>query len=330
MSKKIIPAQRIKHIAEFIRFLQPEREMYIQTHNYPDHDAVAAAFGLQHLLALHQIKSHILYVGDIGEGSLLHMIEKLNITISHADDYSAMQPQDKIVIVDGCKGSKNVLDLVGDEVAVIDHHEINPDDIEDVEFVDIRPWLGSCSSLIASYYNELDIAIPPNVATAFQIGITMDTSNLTRAVDRLDLRFFTDFYFTSNRDFVDSILRNYLALDDLSYYRYLIDHLKIKAEVAFCFFPDGCRPNMLGILSDFVLALKEIDLVVLCALNGDKVYFSLRNENRKWNASLIVRHLLQGIGNGGGHSHMAGGIIFRSADFNSERIYDALLQLIGK
>ena len=83
----------------------------------------------------------------------------------------------------------------------------------------------------------------------------------------------------------------------------------------------------MGILADFVLALEEIDLVVLCAKNKGKINFSSRNEAPDWNSSLIVQELLKGIGSGGGHSHMAGGTVLDAHLFDPVKVRDKLLKL---
>ena len=50
-------------------------------------------------------------------------------------------------------------DLIGDEVGVIDHHNVlSPDD---VEFSDIRPDYGACATIVWSYFNEYGLTIPP-------------------------------------------------------------------------------------------------------------------------------------------------------------------------
>ena len=41
------------------------KHIYIQTHNFPDPDAIASAFGLQRLLAQHEIPSTLCYDGRI-------------------------------------------------------------------------------------------------------------------------------------------------------------------------------------------------------------------------------------------------------------------------
>ena len=267
---------KIESIDKLIKSLQKERFVYIQPHNYPDHDAIASAYGLQYLFEQFGVESKIVYQGNIERNSLKQMIKKLSIKTYQS--YPEMSEKDKIVIVDGCKGNKNVTDLIGDEVAVIDHHQVNKKDLEDISFIDIRNQLGSCSSIIASYFDEMKIEIPSKIATAFMIGLNMDTSNLTRGLHSVDLHYFTKLYFKSNIDFVQNIIRNFSTFKDLKHYALLIDNLETKDNVAFCYFPDGCSINTLGILADFVLALEEIDLVVLCAKNIGKINFSSRNE----------------------------------------------------
>ena len=121
--------------------------------------------------------------------------------------------------------------------------------------------------------------------------------------------------------------RNFSTFKDLKHYALLIDNLETKDNVAFCYFPDGCSINTLGILADFVLALEEIDLVVLCAKNIGKINFSSRNEAPEWNSSLIVQELLKGIGSGGGHCHMAGGTVLDAHLFDPVKVRDKLLKL---
>ena len=238
----------MKNITDLINFLGKEKHIYIQTHNYPDHDAVASAFAFQEFLNHYGIRSYLTYDGDIQRDSLLDMIKSLNIDIKNIGGYN-MTADDKIIIVDGCKGNKNVTDLIGDEAGVIDHHQVEK--AEDVAFHDIRPGYGACSSIIYSYFEEHNIAIPQNVASALLIGINMDTSLLTRGVSENDISAYSALYTLSDVRLVNSILRNYIQQKDLGFYKDAIERIKISDSVAYCYFPEGCNQNMLGILGDF-------------------------------------------------------------------------------
>ena len=69
------------------------------------------------------------------------------------------------------------------------------------------------------------------------------------------------------------------------------------------------RQNLLGILGDFFISLEEAEFVVLCARNANVINVSVRSEREDWNASRVVQKALDGIGFGGGHADMAGGMI---------------------
>lgn len=314
-------------ILDVINELKNEKRIFIQTHNFPDHDAVASAYGLSKFLFGFGIKTHIIYKGEIQRDSLIKMIESLNINISKYEEFD-IRDEDKIIVVDGCKGNSNVEDLDGDEILVIDHHDVNKP--EEVRYVDIRSSYGACSTIIYTYYKQLKKNIPKDVATALMIGLNMDTAQLTRGVSEEDVNAFHYLYIQANIPLVNSILRNYIKTKDLNFYKFLLNNIKIDSAVAFCYFEDGCDQNLLGILGDFVLSLEEIDFVILCAKNDGVINFSIRNEKREASAAAIIQDVLKGIGFGGGHADMAGGVIKDTIKFNEEKIYNLFIDKIEK
>ncbi|MCK5289273.1 MAG: recombinase RecJ, partial [Candidatus Omnitrophica bacterium] len=101
-----------KRIDQLVKHLENEEKVYIQTHNFPDPDAIASAFGLQYLLKKYGISSEIIYDGQLQSNPVERMISEFGISIYHYSEVKMMQ-NSKIVIVDGCKGNKNVTDLMG-------------------------------------------------------------------------------------------------------------------------------------------------------------------------------------------------------------------------
>ena len=313
-------------IQKLISCIKNEDYIFIQTHNFPDHDSVASAFGLQQLLNKFDIKSHIIYEGEIQRGSIITMCNELEIEIKHSSSYDITEKH-LIIIVDGCKGNKNVTDIIGDEIAVIDHHQVSRP--EDVPLADIRPDYGACSSIIYSYYRDLNLNISQKTATALMIGINMDTALLTRGVSADDIGAYAELYTIADLRMQNSILRNYIQKRDLKFYRYALDNVKIADEIALCYFDSGCNQNLLGILGDFFLALEEVDFVILYAKNNNVINFSLRSEREKWNASVVIERLLKGVGFGGGHKDMAGGIITDVSLFNEDSIEKKIFELLN-
>lgn len=316
----------MKQISELVRILGSQGPVYIQTHDYPDFDSVSTAFGLQYLLKQHNISARIIYEGDIHRDSLQHMIDTLGIAIRHNEAYS-ITSRDRSIIVDGCKGNRNVSGLVARETAVIDHHVI--DDPENVDYVDIRPGCGACATIIVDYFNQLKMEIPRNVATALLIGITMDTGNLTQSVHERDLEAHRQLYAYADVRQVNSIVSNYIQARDLPFYRAALENLVLHNRFAFCYFPEGCSQNLLGILADFFLGLRDADFVALCANNPRGINISVRSKKDEWDASRIVRSVLRGAGSGGGHRHMAGGSIKNITLFDVDRLYRRFCRLLS-
>ena len=62
---------------------QEDGRIFIQTHNFPDPDAVAAAFGLKELLDRKGIHTEIIYEGELQRHALIQMIAHLHIPIYH-------------------------------------------------------------------------------------------------------------------------------------------------------------------------------------------------------------------------------------------------------
>ena len=314
-------------IHDLTEYLKKEDFVYIQTHDFPDHDAVACAFGLQRLLKTRKISSYLVYAGKLQRDSLVRMVKLLEISIREAGK-EPLRRFDKIIIVDGRKGSPKVTDLTGEEVAVIDHHKApNP---EGVRLIDIRADYGACSTIIHSYYEDLGLEPAEEVATALIIGLLSATALMTKNVTEADMHTYNSLYDKADIRLVNSILRSTIQKKDLSFYREAIDRVKIKDRLAFCYFPEGCNENLLGIIGEFFLSLAEVEFVLLCAKNSGKVSFSLRSEEDAWHAAKILEQILGHSGYGGGHSDMASGILNDPSGFNEDECYEKILDLLKR
>ena len=66
----------------------------------------------------------------------------------------------------------------------------------------------------------------------------------------------------------------------------------------------------MGILGDFILSLQEIHFVALFARNGEHISISFRNNCPTGRVSRY-EEVHAGVGHGGGHDEMAGGILLK-------------------
>ena len=297
-----------ENLLPFFERLKPLPRVVIQAHDFPDHDAISSAYGLSIILQTFGMKTLIVYNGDIDRISLSNMIEWLNIPIIHCSK-TDLNDDDYIITVDGCAGEKNITDMPGDEIAVIDHHTVTAPN--DLWFSDIRSDYGSTATIIYEYYQQLEITMPVNVATSLLIGLNIDTANLTRGFCDADLGAFVTLNQGADLAQVNKICRNSLVHNELINFEETCKSVQQSQGIATVLLKEPCAKNMLGVLADFLLSVNEFDVVLVAIENNSCLQLSLRSECPKVNVGKLLRKTLNEtkMGFGGGHSHMAGGII---------------------
>ncbi len=283
--------------------------VYIQTHNYPDPDAIASAFGLQTILRHYGIDSKICYDGTAEKLSALTMLDHFGIKMIPKDELGEMTKADKIITVDSQKYNSNLTDLIGDEVACIDHH---PTMIEcEYQYKDVR-IVGACATLIAEYFLENNIPIEQNVASALVYGIKMDTADFSRGMTELDAQMYAWLFPYADNDLLDRMKINTMEFADLKAYGSAIESISVYGNVGYAYIPFECPDALIAMISDFILALDIIEFSVVYAKRGNGYKFSVRSEIPSLHAGKIICNALSNIGSGGGHARMAGG--FASGD----------------
>lgn len=280
--------------------------LFIQTHNYPDPDALASARGLQVLLKHHGIASTICYKGHIDKFNTLEMLELLHIEI-YPGSRLDMNNEDEIILVDCQKGNNNVKDFNGSEIACIDHHKMQKTDY--YRHYDIRSNVGACSTIISSYFLENQIPIDPEMATTLLYGIKMDTANLTRQASDMDVDMFGYLYKLARRDIISQLDSNSLKLSDLNSYAKAIADLRIHDMVGFANIGKDCSEAIIGTLGDFLLTVIEVHMTMVYSYRAGGLKFSLRSDTPQFDCAQMIKAALEGYGDGGGHATMAAGFI---------------------
>lgn len=296
----------MSHFKELAALCQGHK-IYIQTHNFPDPDAIASAFGLQKLLEHYGVSSELCYDGRIDKLSASKMLDIFPISMQPYEKLrSKLRKEDYIVYVDSQKHSGNTTDFIGDEVACVDHHPtFTP---MKYRYQDIR-ITGSCSTLIAEYYKDSGYEPDQDTATALLYGLKMDTLQFTRGVTDLDIQMFRFLFNYCDEEKLSDLERNNMEFNDLKAYGAAIEGIELYDKVGFSYIPFTCPDALIAIISDFILALIEVEVAVIFSCREDGIKFSVRSEDPEIHAGNLIHNALAGIGNGGGHAAMAGGMI---------------------
>jgi nanoRNase/pAp phosphatase (c-di-AMP/oligoRNAs hydrolase) len=170
-----------KRLKNYVESNIDKTHVAIGLHYTPDPDAIAAGLGLARIFA-HlnpDIKTHILYTGEISHVQNKTMVNVLNIPLIKMDEVEDIKAFDIYCTVD-CTPERSFPKDSPDCLITIDHHK---DDTKKSEIIDIRS-VGSTSSIIWEYMSELGIELDEGededsvLATALVLGIRTDTQNL--------------------------------------------------------------------------------------------------------------------------------------------------------
>lgn len=291
-----------------LKELEQYNPITIQCHDNPDADALASGFGLYTYFKEKGCDVRLVYAGKnrIQKANLMLMLEKLSIPVTHLTEQEVTM-KGLLVTVDCQYGAGNVTRLKAENIAIIDHHQR---EIHDVALSEIQPGLGSCSTLVWRMMMDegYDFEERDELGTALYYGLFSDTNQFSEISNPLDM---------DMRDSVPceksliSLFRNSnLSLQELETaglalirhiynddYRYAI----IKTR--------PCDPNLLGLISDFLLQVDEVDTCIVYYDSEDGSKFSVRSCVKEVKADELAAFLAEGLGSGGGHTEKAGGFI---------------------
>lgn len=292
------------------------KHVYIQTHNFPDPDAIASAYGLKCLLIQKGITSTIFYYGTVDRYNTLKMIDLLQIPICSINEISTLTSKDEVILIDAQAGNANIDQTHSCRLFCIDHHPI----YEKASYLssDIRPEVGSCASIIAQYFFENDIPLDSRIATALIYGLKIDTANLSRGAAELDLNMFYHLYITCDHTVLQSLENNTLQLQDLKAYARAINSIKIIHDTGFANAGPDCQEALIATISDFLISVATIHLSIVYSIKKEGIKISVRSIMPYYDSGKICNLALNDIGSGGGHAAMAGGFIpfSQNEDYN--------------
>jgi nanoRNase/pAp phosphatase (c-di-AMP/oligoRNAs hydrolase) len=296
-----------------LELLKDKKNVLITTHQHPDPDALASGLAMCHLLGqkLKGAKVGMSIKGRIGGGINEMFVRLSNLKLLPWDDAN-LKDFDAILLLDTqpmfafSPLPPNVKPL-----AVIDHHRgKSRKSLGDCAFCDIRTDVGATSSIVFSYFMELEVKISPDLGATLLFAIESDLagaagqpgeldnvalSNLTLIADTRKL------YRMRYLDLPQNFFISYAqALNNAVFYETaLMSHLDA--------IPSPERP---AIAADFLLRFDHAKWALVSGVIGNSLLLSLRTyPSAKFSAAELMGRLVRGLGEGGGHRSKAGGAI---------------------
>lgn len=280
----------------------------IQCHDHPDADALGAGYGLYCFFKSRGKKVSLIYSGPsrIQKTNLRLMLEKLSLPVEYRPDREE-RLEGLLITVDCQYGAGNVSRFEADAVAVIDHHQM---EMENLQQYRIQPSLGSCCTLVWSMLREEGYPVNGDIVlgTALYYGLYSDTNQFSELFNPLDLDMRETLPF--QKGLITMFRNSNLTLQELEIAGIALVHYHYNKDYRFAIIQaQPCDPNILGLISDFLLQVDGVDTCMVYNEGNDGFKLSVRSCIREVNASELAAFLTKGIGSGGGRYEKAGGFI---------------------
>ena len=232
-------------------------DIVIQCHDNPDADALASGYALWWYFKQMGKTARFIYRGRtaVNKSNLRIMMERLDIPVSFEPDF--MSVPELLVTVDCQYGERNVTRTDADVIAVIDHHQVTR---ELPELSEVRSGIGSCATIIWDMLREEGFSLDEekNLSTALYYGLYTDTNRLSEVSHPLD-RDMRDSLLV-NRSVITEMSNSNISLDELTITGHAITGYEYHPEERFVILrTEPCDPNILGVISDFVMETDGID-----------------------------------------------------------------------
>jgi len=296
--------------AKLLRLLKDKKNILITAHEHPDPDALASAVGLNRLLEakLPSTKITLSFKGRVGGGLNEAFVKFSSLKWQPWDD-KALASYDAVVLLDTQPTfAYNPLPAGMMPFAVIDHHRSRGRKPK-CNFCDIRTDVGATSSLIFSYFMELEVPIRPELGATLLFGIESDLAGAAGTPSDLDNIALSGLTLIADPRRLYQM--RYVDLPQ-SYYTAYADGL------ANAYFYDTALMSHLGpidsmekpaVIADFLLRFDKVQWALITAEYEGRLVLSLRTSSTKLSAGDMMRRLTRNIGVGGGHRAKAGGFI---------------------
>ena len=286
--------------------LSSAEEILLVTHYHPDPDALASAAGLAHLLSTTLDKRTIITVsGEIGRAENRAVVELLELDLVPIEEVLP-NPKAAVVLVDTQSGRANN-PLQADDVpaAIIDHH---PDwgENDAVPFVDLRPGYGATATIVTQYFQDLEVFIPPSLATALFYGISSETQRLARETSAADI-VAAQFLFP----YVDKRLLGTIQAPAQPKAHFVmiaeaVRNTLLWDDVAITLVEELPYADAAGEIADLMIRLDSATWAVCVGCRGDDLIVSARTSEPGAEAGRLLASVFP-AGSAGGHSMTAGG-----------------------
>ena len=307
--RSIAGGDRGDRMARLLAAIRPLSEpLAVVAHDNPDPDAIASAIALTEIADHVGVDSEAYYFGEIThqENRALVNLLSLSLTATTTDAFS-IDEFGAIALVDHARPGVN--DGLPPETIVrlvIDHHPQREPIDERGGYLDIRPALGSTSTIMVEYFQQLGLTPDQPLATALLYGIQTDTDGFTRGVAPADFEaaaFLSEYADERALTKIESPTMSHTVADTLAA---AIDGREVRGSALASCVGRLAERDALPQAADKLLDMEGVETVIVFGYDEETIYVSGRTRGSAVDLGETLREALGQVGSAGGHATMAG------------------------
>jgi len=285
-----------------------EGRVLVVTHDNPDPDSLASAFGLKKLFETVLGRETVIgYGGMIGRAENRALVTACHIPTVPLEDLD-FGDFSTVALVDSQPETGN--NSIPTDVAihlVIDHHPLRPQTPAVSRWIDVRSDFGASATIVAKYLMARNVPVDAPLATALFYAIKSETQDLGAQANEVDREVYLRLF-----PFVDSKALFDITHPKLSpeYFRILGDLVRdarLYDRAAVTYIGPISSPDFVAEMADQLMRLEGVDWALCMGAHETDFILSLRTNEHGGGAGQMIQRMVRGLGLAGGHGMMAGG-----------------------
>jgi len=280
--------------------------LLILTHDFPDPDALAAAYGLQHLArAVFGIESRIAYRGEVGRMENRDMVRLLRIPIYRFRTAWLKRHHGTALVDTQPAFTNNPFPENRRATLILDQHPWSVPPEAELAIVD--PGCGATCVLVAQALLQSGLDIPGRLATALAYGILTDTLDLYRARRRDVVETYLQVLQHSDMRLLARIQNPVRPRRFFSTLAKGISEARLQGGLVVTHLGVVDAPDRVAQVAEFLLTYRRARWVLVTGRHKGRMHASLRAAQRDAEAGPALREAFECPADAGGHGPIAGG-----------------------
>lgn len=320
----------LRSLDEMALALPSRGKVLILPHDHPDPDALASAAGLQLLLRKRfGLQGEIVFTGMASRAENVEMMRHFAYGWRSPATLKARRRPMPAVFVDSTPWSGNVTTPpFARPVVVIDHHPVRGRSRPAGLFADIRTAAGATATMVYQYLTAAAVAPPRWMATLFTYALLSETLDLSRDCSEEDLEAYVAMLGRANLRVLGRIRHAPLTREYFGHLKKATERARVFGRVAFSHLEAVSQSSMAAEVADLLLRLQGVRWAFCTAWCEGRLHISLRSSVSGCDCGRVVREQIGERGSGGGHRHMAAGVV-NAAGLDATQRADLLSGLVA-